>query len=97
MSAARRSSPRRWRPSINRHPAVRMSLVWPRGSPVMGAIVAADIVLEPGQAGRVRRRARTRCCSSAGHALPAHKVPVSVRQVASLAIAESGKLVRRHA
>ena len=81
---------------INRHPAVRMSLVWPRSSPVTGAIVAADIVLEEGHPApfpAVREEVVAACRA----ALPAHKVPVSVRQVASLAIAESGKLVRRRA
>ena len=81
---------------INRHPAIRMSLVWPRPSPVTGAIVAADLVLEPGQAApfaAVREGVLELCRQS----LPAHKVPVSMREVSSLAIAESGKLVRRHA
>ena len=81
---------------INRHPAIRMSLVWPRPSPVTGAIVAADVVLEAGQAmpfAEVRADVLALCRQW----LPAHKVPVSMREVPSLAIAESGKLVRRHA
>ena len=81
---------------INQHQAVRMSLVWPRHSPVTGAIPAADIVLEPGRDGdfaAVREQVLLLC----RQALSPHKVPVSVRQVASLAIADSGKLVRRHA
>ena len=81
---------------INRHPAIRMSLVWPRPSPVTGAIVAADLVLEPGQPApfaELRADVLALCRQS----LPAHKVPVSMREVPSLAIAESGKLVRRHA
>ena len=81
---------------INRHPAIRMSLVWPRSSPVTGSIVAAEIVLEEGHPApfpSVRKEVLEACRA----ALPAHKVPVSVRQVASLAIAESGKLVRRRA
>ena len=38
---------------INRHPQVRMSLVRPKTSPITGAIVIADVVLE------VRRARRT--------------------------------------
>ena len=81
---------------INQHPAIRMSLVWPRRSPVTGAVVAADIVLEQGHAAdfaSVRDTVLQRC----REALPPHKVPVSIRAVPSLAIAESGKLVRRRA
>ncbi len=81
---------------INRHQAVRMSLVWPRSSPITGAVVAADIVLQPDRKtdfATVRSEVLDLC----REALPPHKVPVSVRQAASLAIAESGKLVRRHA
>ena len=81
---------------INRHPAVRMTLVWPRGNPVMGALVAADIVLEPGQDGAfaaIRDEVLQLCRA----ALPAHKVPVSLRHAETLAIAASGKMLRRHA
>ena len=81
---------------INRHPAVRMSLVWPRSSPITGAIVAADIVLQPDQAADFAT-IRAEVLDACRAALPPHKVPVSVRQAASLAIAESGKLVRRPA
>ena len=81
---------------INRHPAVRMSLVAPRSNPVLGAVVAAEIMLESGEDAAfaaVRDEVLALCRA----ALPAHKVPVSVRCTASLAIAASGKLVRRHA
>ncbi len=81
---------------VNRHEAVRMSLVWPRHSPVVGAIVAADLVLEPGRQGEFAT-VRDQVLQLCRDALPPHKVPVSVRQVASLVIAESGKLVRHHA
>ena len=81
---------------INQHPAVRMSLVWPRPSPVTGSIVAADLVLESGHPAPFAT-VRSQVVEACRTALPAHKVPVSLKQVASLAIAESGKLVRRHA
>src|SRR5205085_12212123 len=32
--------------TINRHPAVRMSMVRPRRSPITGSLVAADVVLK---------------------------------------------------
>jgi len=80
---------------LNRHPAVRLSLVWPRKSPITGAIVAADVVLRDPAAdfAAVRQQLLDACRAS----LPAHKVPASLRAVASLPVAESGKLLRPHA
>jgi acyl-coenzyme A synthetase/AMP-(fatty) acid ligase len=79
---------------LNRHPAVRLSLVWPRNSPITGDIVAADIVLaDPTvEFASVRRELLEACRAE----LPAHKVPASLRAVESLPVAESGKLVRPH-
>ena len=81
---------------INQHPAIRMSRVWPRSSPVLGAVVAAEVVLEPGRASDPAAFAAVRAeiLDLCRQALAPYKVPVSVRQVPSLAIAESGKLVR---
>jgi acyl-coenzyme A synthetase/AMP-(fatty) acid ligase len=78
---------------INRHPQVRMSLVHPRKSPITGAIVVADVVLaqqsasSDGIRGEIMHLCRER--------LPQHKVPAMIRFVPALAVAESGKLVRR--
>jgi acyl-coenzyme A synthetase/AMP-(fatty) acid ligase len=82
---------------INRHPDVRMSRVWPRRSPITGAIVAADIVLRTEAEGAEPAFARVReqIVQACRDWLPPHKVPVSLRRVASLEIAASGKLVRR--
>ncbi len=76
---------------LNRHAAVRMSRVWARSSPVTGAIVAADLVLESGHDLASIREDLLEACRDA---LPAHKVPATLRQVASLPITVSGKLVR---
>jgi acyl-CoA synthetase (AMP-forming)/AMP-acid ligase II len=79
---------------LNRHPAVRLSLVWPRKNPITGAIVAADVVLRDPAADftSVRQELLQACRAQ----LPAHKVPVSLRAVGSLPFAESGKLLRPH-
>ena len=80
---------------INRHPGVRMSRVWARKSPITGAIVAAEIVpRDPADAAEgfgVLREAILQACREA---LAPHKVPVSLRAVASLPVAPSGKLLR---
>jgi acyl-coenzyme A synthetase/AMP-(fatty) acid ligase len=84
---------------INRHPDVRMSLVRTRKNPIMGALVIADVVLRTvEQSGStddhtIQRDILSLCRES----LPAHKVPVSINFVPALAVAETGKLIRRHA
>jgi acyl-coenzyme A synthetase/AMP-(fatty) acid ligase len=79
---------------INRHPLVRMSLVRPRKSPVLGALVVAEVVLEdgPGASG-----VETEILKICREALPRHKVPSSIRFVNQLAVAANGKMVRQHA
>jgi acyl-coenzyme A synthetase/AMP-(fatty) acid ligase len=84
---------------INRHPHVRMSLVRTRKNPIMGSLVIADVVLETAQQSgstddhAIQRDILTLCRES----LSAHKVPVSINFVPTLAVAETGKLIRRHA
>ena len=84
---------------INRHPDVRMSLVRTRKNPIMGALVIADVVLrtveQPGSTDdhSIQRDILSLCRES----LSAHKVPVSINFVPALAVAETGKLIRRHA
>ncbi|HEY0425932.1 MAG TPA: class I adenylate-forming enzyme family protein [Rhodopila sp.] len=80
---------------INQHPAVRMSRVWARSSPITGALVAADVVLQANQESFATLRAAI--IDHCRRGLTAYKVPVSVRQVQSLEIAPSGKLMRHHA
>jgi acyl-coenzyme A synthetase/AMP-(fatty) acid ligase len=86
---------------INRHPGVRMSLVRTRKSPIVGAIVVADVVIAEASRGdrttareQVLEREILLACRSA---LDRHKVPATIRFVPALAVAPSGKLVRPHA
>jgi acyl-CoA synthetase (AMP-forming)/AMP-acid ligase II len=84
---------------INAHPSVQMSLVSARRSPIMGAVVVADIVCKPGRTapqngnGSLAADIATLCRSR----LAPHKVPATIRMVPSLTIAPSGKLVRMRA
>ena len=82
---------------INRHPRVRMSLVRSKRSPITGSVVIADIVLnsdsrhESGQLVQLRNDILGFCRD----ALPRHKVPAAISFVPTLAVAATGKLLRR--
>ena len=84
---------------INRHPEVRMSLVHRKKSPVTGALVVAEVVLNdvPPAGGRdvpaLQRDIQSHCRNT----LSPHKVPVAINFVPALAVAESGKMVRADA
>ena len=84
---------------INRHPRVRISLVRTKPNPITGAVVVADVVLDPApepggnDALRLQRDILLLC----RNALPSHKVPAAINMVPALAVSESGKLIRRHA
>jgi acyl-coenzyme A synthetase/AMP-(fatty) acid ligase len=75
---------------INRHPAVRMSLVKARKNPFTGAVVVADVVVrdEPSEAlqGDILAACRAR--------LAPHKVPAAIRFVPALDVGGSGKIAR---
>jgi acyl-coenzyme A synthetase/AMP-(fatty) acid ligase len=75
---------------INRHPAVRMSLVKARKSPFTGAVVVADVVArdEPNDTlqGDILAACRAR--------LAPHKVPAAIRFVPALDVGGSGKIAR---
>lgn len=81
---------------INRHPAVRMSCVRARRNPITGALVVADVVLlgdpdpEVGRAAELKKEILNICRER----LSRHKVPTAINFVASLAVAESGKIER---
>ena len=79
---------------INLHPDVHASRVWARSSPITGALVVADIVVKPGIELASCRSAILELCRS--H-LPAHQVPATLREAASLEISAAGKLARTHA
>jgi acyl-coenzyme A synthetase/AMP-(fatty) acid ligase len=82
---------------ITQHPDVQIARVWPRKNPITGAVVAADVVLRShsgtgsGDAWPTIRTDLQRACQ---HALPAHKVPATWRQVDSIRITASGKIQR---
>ncbi len=84
---------------INRHPEVEMSLVRTRKNPIIGAVVVADVVLRSHSKPvdcdlSALRNDILHLCRAA---LSAHKVPAAINIVSSLAVAESGKMMRSHA
>lgn len=83
---------------INRHPQVHMSLVRTKKSPVTGALVVADVVLNTAADSKdYIRELRTDILRFCRQTLPSHKVPASINFVPSLAVAETGKLIRKYA
>jgi acyl-coenzyme A synthetase/AMP-(fatty) acid ligase len=84
---------------VNRHPAVRMSLVRARRNPITGAVVTADVALvEPQAAASPEDKAALRASIMAmcRTVLPAHKAPATIRFVPDLVVTAGGKLDRSH-
>ena len=77
--------------AINRHPLVRMSKVRSKHSPITGALVAADVVLEGAADATASTREILQVCRDT---LPPHKIPALIRIVPALDVALTGKLVR---
>jgi acyl-coenzyme A synthetase/AMP-(fatty) acid ligase len=79
---------------ITQHPDVLVARVSPRKSPVIGSIVAADIVLRAplndGQFASIVESLRAGC----RQALAPHKVPVTWKRVAQIDMTISGKVKR---
>jgi acyl-coenzyme A synthetase/AMP-(fatty) acid ligase len=82
---------------VNLHPNVRMSRVRGRKSPITGAIVVADIVLETVTGASSFPQISEEVLTACRKLLPAHKVPAFLRQVPSLEINAAGKLLRANA
>ena len=86
---------------INAHPWVRMSLVKARRSPITGAVVTAEVVLDDSAAEGSRRPPDDTITNDiierCRRILPSHKVPAMVRIVPALKVSASGKLVRPNA
>jgi acyl-coenzyme A synthetase/AMP-(fatty) acid ligase len=84
---------------INRHPAVQVSLERTKKNPVTGSLVIADVVLlhnsEPARcdASTLQNDIMALCRTS----LSPHKVPAAINFIPALAVAESGKVLRRNA
>jgi acyl-CoA synthetase (AMP-forming)/AMP-acid ligase II len=84
---------------INRHPEVGMSLVRTRKSSITGALVVADVVLkrpEPNE-GTGYQTLQQDILKLCRQELAHYKVPIGINFVSTLAVAETGKLIRRHA
>jgi acyl-coenzyme A synthetase/AMP-(fatty) acid ligase len=83
---------------LNAHPRVRMSRVRAKRSPIMGALVVAEVVLEDaaGAEGTASDAdtLRNEILEACRHALPAHKVPARLSFVPALELTAAGKLVR---
>jgi len=81
---------------INRHPAVRMSVVRSKRNPIMGALVVADVVLasaggsDNDRVAAIKREILQICREN----LAQHKIPVTVRVVPGIDVAAAGKLAR---
>ena len=84
---------------INQHPAIHMSRVSPRRNPITGAIVVGELVVNDSEASRglpfetIQSEVLALCRCN----LAPHEVPALLRQIPSLDIAASGKLVRTYA
>ena len=76
-----------------------MSLVRTKKNPITGALVVADVVLR--SAPRLEREGdreiQRDILLMCREELASHKVPATINFVATLAVAESGKLIRHHA
>jgi acyl-CoA synthetase (AMP-forming)/AMP-acid ligase II len=81
---------------INRHPAVRMSVVRSRRNPITGSLVSAEVMLKESSHGNrptavISSEILEICRQSLAH----HKIPAIVQYVNSVEVAAAGKLVRR--
>jgi acyl-coenzyme A synthetase/AMP-(fatty) acid ligase len=76
-----------------------MSLVRTRKSPITGALVVADVVLKHEVKDRQTdgRAIQHGILSLCREMLSSHKVPANINFVPSLAVGESGKVIRRNA
>jgi len=84
---------------IGRHPEVQMVLVRTKKNPITGALVVADVVLKNGQGSGLRDLGAIQedILLLCREALSSHKVPAAINFVSQLAVAESGKVLRRSA
>lgn len=83
---------------IGRHPEVQMCLVRAKHSPITGSLIVADVVLRSGGLSQSGSCAvQDDVLQLCREALPAHKVPAAVNVVPMLVVADSGKVLRRHA
>jgi acyl-coenzyme A synthetase/AMP-(fatty) acid ligase len=74
-----------------------MSLVKARKSPITGAIVVADIVINAAIGAPDTEGLKSEILDACRQVLPRHKVPTVIRFVRALDVSASGKLARPHA
>ncbi len=85
---------------INCHPAVRMSLVRARRSPITGAVVTAEVVVEETRGVSLAdelARTKAEILAACRQRLAPFKVPAQLRFVAALPLTVGGKISRAHA
>ena len=84
---------------INRHDAVRMSVVRARSSRITGSLIAADVVLRDATGGSRTTEAvaaiRGEILATCRASLAPHKVPATIRFVPALEMGAAGKLARQ--
>jgi acyl-CoA synthetase (AMP-forming)/AMP-acid ligase II len=82
---------------ISRHPDVRMCLVRAKKSPILGALVVAEVVLKSNAANGEVATIQESVLQLCRETLPPHKVPALVKVVPSLALNGAGKVMRQDA
>ena len=82
---------------INRHPAVRVSLVKARRNPIVGEIVVAEVVLDPDRGEGDEARLKEEILAACRERLEPHKVPFRLAFVPSIGMSAGGKLARANA
>jgi acyl-coenzyme A synthetase/AMP-(fatty) acid ligase len=84
---------------INRYPGVSISLVRTKKNPIIGALVIADVVLKaPLHSIELNDQSLQRnILQFCRRELAQHKVPAMINFVPTLAMSETGKLIRPHA
>ncbi len=82
---------------INQQRGVQMARVRGRPSPITGALVVADIVLQPSAGQGAFETIKAEILAACRATLAPHKVPAMLHAVAALDIGQSGKLRRHHA
>ena len=82
---------------INLHPAVRVSLVKARRNPIVGAIVVAEVVLDPDRGEADEAKLKEEILATCRARLEPHKVPLRLAFVPSISMSSGGKLVRTNA
>jgi acyl-CoA synthetase (AMP-forming)/AMP-acid ligase II len=76
---------------LTQYPAIQMARVWARKSPVIGSLVAADVILN---ATATLPEIRNEIINHCRRHLAAWKVPVTIRSVNNIEISPAGKIVR---